>query len=394
MTAKRRTHLSFVEIALIALIAVGGAFALHHGQKSAVLSADPDPAPVSLTGRTVDSPAWDRESLYRDLYDSLSAGGREVSFPYDCSDEIFDVFRQVLADHPELFWLSGSGSLLKKTSGLAVTVDFRPEILIEDGEIETRAAELEARAGEILARCAAGETLWDRLLLLHDILVDETDYDSAAAEALGGDRQADDFLNQSTSAYGCLVNRRAVCSGYAAAFQLLAERLGSECRRVQGTELMGGAPHEWNVLRPEGTSGDWYQTDITWDDPLFSGEPLEGYRSYDYFCVTTEEILRTHTIDDPESVPLCTADEYNYYVRLGCVLDSYDFDALSSVVADQIENDCIYLKFPDEAAGEDAVSRLLKGQEIFDVPAVRELDVKTARGTSSDTGTVCIWLVR
>ena len=392
MTDKRRTHLSFGEILVIALIAVGGAFALHTRRQPAFLTSDPDSA--ALAGREIETPVWDRDSLYRDLYGSLSAGEREVSFPYDCSDELFDVFRQVLADHPELFWLSGSGSLLKKTSGLSVTVDFRPEILIGGEEIETRSAELEARAEEILSRCSEGETLWDRLLLLHNILVDETDYDSEAAERLGGDEQTDDVLNQSTSAYGCLVNRRAVCSGYAAAFQLLSERLGAECRRVQGTELKGGAPHEWNVVRPEGFSGDWYQTDITWDDPLFSGEPLEGYRSYDYFCVTTEEILRTHIIDDPDAVPLCTADAYNYYVKLGCVLDSYDFDAVSTVVAGQIDNDCIYLKFPDEAAGEEAVDRLLKGQEIFDIPAVRNLDVKTARGTSSDTGTVCVWLVR
>ena len=75
------------------------------------------------------------------------------------------------------------------------------------------------------------------------------------------------------------------------------------------------------------------------------------------------------------------------------MLDAYDFDAVSAVVSRQIGNDCIYLKFPDEAAGEEALERLLKGQEIFDIPAVNERDMKTARGTSSDTGTVCVWLM-
>ena len=384
MTVKRRTHPSFAEILLIALLALAGAKALHvlYGPDAAPRSAETDSAAAAVE--------WDRDSLGRELYDSLSAGEREISFPYDCSDVLFDVFRQVLADHPELFWLSGSGSLVKKTSGLSVTVDFKPEILADDDEIRSRSKALEERAEEILSLCSAEETLWDRLRLLHDILVDETDYDGEAAEELSLEKTGDDRLNQSTSAYGCLVNRRAVCSGYAAAFQLLAERLGAECRRVQGTELKNGAPHEWNAVYLE---GDWYQTDVTWDDPVFAEEPLEGYRSYDYFCVTTEVILQNHVIAEPASVPLCTADACNYYVRTGCVIGEYDFETVSRIVEEQCGNDCVFLKFPDEAAAEDALDRLLKGQEIFDVPAVRELGVKSARGIASEVGTVCLWLI-
>lgn len=371
---------------VIALLSFAGAFALHTWAGS-------DALPSAQTVRTEPEspPPADRDALAEGLYEALAAGEREIRFSYDCSDVLFDVFREILAEHPELFWLTGSGSLVKKTAGQNVTVDFIPEIPIGDDEIASRTTALNERIGEILLRCEAGETLWDRLLLLHDILVDETEYDAAAAELLSLGTAEDDELHQSASAYGCLVNRRAVCSGYAAAFQLMAVRLGAECRRVKGIELRDGAPHEWNLLNLDGA---WYHVDVTWDDPVFAGDALDGYRSYDYFCVTTDEILENHALDDPDSCPSCTAAEANYYARLGCVLDFYDFDEVSRVVEEQAGNECVYLKFPDEETAEDALARLLKGQEVFDIPAVCDLEVKTVRGAASETGSVCLWLFR
>jgi hypothetical protein len=334
----------------------------------------------------------DEETLYRDLYEGLCARKKTIAFDCDCSETVFDVFSRILADHPELFWFSGSASLTVKTSGTSVLLEFTPEVFITEQEIEIRSEKLEERAGEILSRCEKETELYERLLRLHDILVDETDYDSETARAvLGADPESNDGINQSSSAYGCLVNRQAICSGYAAAFQLLAGRLGAECRRVDGSEERSGAPHEWNLLCLD---GEWYHVDVTWDDPVFSGEAADGYRTYDFFCVTTEEILRNHTVDDEEKLPDCTATEYSYYRRLGAVLDGYDADLIAEIIASQIHNDRIFLKFPDAETAEDAFARLLTDQEIFSVPAVAELGVRTVRGTVSDMGTVCLWITQ
>lgn len=386
MKDKRRSGLSFPEILVIIALAVIGTVFLHHRFGSIGLSAGSREGVTS--GENHAAAVWDRDSLYAELHKALAGLEEEIVFPYDCSDVLFDVYKEVLADHPELFWLSGGGTFVKKTSGEDVTVEFRPEILIEKEEILTRRTAMEERAGEILARCSSGETLWDRLLLLHDILVDETDYDEAAAEAMTEDFAGNDLLGQSTSAYGTLVNRRAVCSGYAAAFQLIAGRMGAECRRVQGTELKTGAPHEWNVVLLE---GDWVQVDVTWDDPVFAGETPDRYRSYDYFCVTTEEILLNHVPDDPASVPSCTSRKWSYYVKKGCTLDAYDPDAIARIIAEQAEGDCVFLKFPTEGDAEDALARLLNGQEVFEIPAVEERGVKSVGGASSEMGTVCLW---
>ena len=386
MKDRRRNGLSFVEILVIIALAVVGTLLLHHRFGSLGFSAWHSDG--AAAGESRQAEAWDRDSLYQALHGALEAVEEEIVFPYDCSDMLFGVYKEVLADHPELFWLSGGGTFVKKTAGTYVTVEFRPEILIDREEILTRRAAVEERAGEILARCAEGETLWDRLLLLHDILVDETDYDEAAAEAMTEDYTGSDMLSQSTSAYGALVNRRAVCSGYAAAFQLIAGRMGAECRRVQGTELKTGAPHEWNVVLLD---GDWVQVDVTWDDPVFAGETPDRYRSYDYFCITTEEILLNHVPDDPAAMPDCASGRWSYYARAGCTLDAYDPDVVARIIAAQAGCDCVFLKFPSEEDAEDALARLLNGQEVFEIPALEERGVKSAGGAASEMGTVCLW---
>ncbi|MBQ3955405.1 MAG: hypothetical protein II680_05910 [Clostridia bacterium] len=298
MTDRNRHRVSLAEVIVIALLSILGAKALQIWTPSFLAKDAP-----SVSGPAAEpesAPVPGEEEIYRTLYEALAAGEREIVFDFDCADGIFGIYQKVLADHPELFWLPGGGSMTKKTSGYETTVFFAPDCPLSDGEILSRSAEMEERAREILARCAEGETLWDRLLILHDILADECDYDTETAALLLADsRIADDAVMQSSSAYGCLCSRKAVCSGYAAAFQLLASRLGAECRRVQGTELSAGAPHEWNIVR---IGEDYVHVDVTWDDPIFTGGS-EGGRSYDYFCITTGRSKRPTGSRSPNPFP-------------------------------------------------------------------------------------------
>ncbi len=389
MTDRNRHRVTLAEVIVIALLSILGAKALQIWTPSFLAKDAPSVSGPAAEPETTPVPG--EEEIYRTLYEALAAGEREIVFDFDCADGIFGIYQKVLADHPELFWLPGGGSMTKKTSGYETTVFFAPDCPLSDGEILSRSAEMEERAREILARCAEGETLWDRLLILHDILADECDYDTETAALLLADsRNADDAVMQSSSAYGCLCSRKAVCSGYAAAFQLLASRLGAECRRVQGTELSAGAPHEWNIVR---FGEDYVHVDVTWDDPIFTGGS-EGGRSYDYFCITTAEIEKTHRIAEPESLPPCVSEVYGYYRRFGYELEEYGFGEVSDLVARQLEDGAerIYLKFPDAETAQKALDDLLGEKTLFSVPAVKELGFHSAGGSASELGTVCLWL--
>ena len=66
------------------------------------------------------------------------------------------------------------------------------------------------------------------------------------------------------SAYACLVNRRAVCSGYSRAMQLLLAASGIECYYVTGSANNADyINHAWNIFRIDGV---YYQCDVTWAD--------------------------------------------------------------------------------------------------------------------------------
>ena len=65
----------------------------------------------------------------------------------------------------------------------------------------------------------------------------------------------------SYSAEGVLVNRTAVCQGYALAFQMFMEVLDIPCETITSYQLN----HAWNRVMLD---GEWYMVDVTWDDPV------------------------------------------------------------------------------------------------------------------------------
>ncbi len=87
----------------------------------------------------------------------------------------------------------------------------------------------------------------DKALIIHDRLVAWVQYGSMAGMEYSMD--------------GALINRVAVCAGYAAAYRYLMNLAGVYCYTVTSHKLN----HAWNVVRID---GEYYHVDTTWDDPL------------------------------------------------------------------------------------------------------------------------------
>ncbi len=66
----------------------------------------------------------------------------------------------------------------------------------------------------------------------------------------------------SPNPYGALVNRKAICVGFATTVQLLMDMAGVECVTVVGAAFRSTEDHAWNMVR---LNGDWYCVDATWD---------------------------------------------------------------------------------------------------------------------------------
>lgn len=128
-------------------------------------------------------------------------------------------------------------------------------------------------------------------------LVNNVDYDWSHQDALAEtDRRA-------YGPYGGLVDRTAVCLGYAVSFQLLMDMSGVECITVVGAGFNSTGDHAWNMVKLD---GEWYCVDATWD--ANAREQRQEEQAWRYFNLTSDEMARNHQWDYANT-PEATAED-------------------------------------------------------------------------------------
>lgn len=152
--------------------------------------------------------------------------------------------------------------------------------------------QFDAAAQKIIDKALEQDDLFDRVLVLHDSIIDMTDYKS----------KGNSYISE---ADGPLLNGVALCEGYSKAFMYLCQSIGIECICVAG---YAGENHMWNMLKLD---GEWYNMDVTWDDPV------GGSKSYQYFCLPTSKIKSDHSFNNFFPVPSATATKYGYSEVMG-----------------------------------------------------------------------------
>jgi len=126
-----------------------------------------------------------------------------------------------------------------------------------------------AKVDEIVAEIITpGMTDLEIQLAINNFLIEHATYDFTALE--NAEQNNFMFVDQefydSFTAYGILINGVGVCSGYADAFTLIADRSGLQSVFVTGY-LNGNLPHAWNRVYID---GEWLTLDVTNNDnPYF-----------------------------------------------------------------------------------------------------------------------------
>lgn len=177
--------------------------------------------------------------------------------------ELETAYEYYLYDHTENFYISGINMRYTEIGGVYTYVlTFRYLYNGDRARISSMRAAMGAKALAMLAQAQKKSGALARERALHDLLVESCSYDSAAAES-GKTLPA-------YSAYGALVNGRAVCQGYAQALKLLLSSAGIPSLYVSGTAAndAGDGPHAWDMAQ---IGGHWYYVDATFDDPVVVG---------------------------------------------------------------------------------------------------------------------------
>lgn len=304
----------------------------------------------------------DEQYLYDQLVTGIDAMNPEIADLYPDKERIFAVSKAIHRDYPEFFWFDGAGEVeTSLVGGVPVSAVYRPKYTMDSAARASCQQQIDQWTADCFANLYADATDYDKVLTIYRYIIDHTDY---------GKTDGNSIVNVMVNGYG-------MCGCYAMTTQYLLNRAGVNCTYVNG--WAHGESHAWNLIWLDETPC-WLDT--TWGDPVFEGgNPGDG-PCYDYFCITTADLLRTHTIDDTLPLPDCLCEDYNYYRRSGQYFDAYAWDGLVNAVERAVAagERQVALRFSDGVYPAAKSSLFTEGQ-LFDL--YRQVDKEMGTDFSS-----------
>lgn len=255
-----------------------------------------------------------QKKLYGLMYEGIKKHSKtiDVSSSKASVSDLEPTFRALEGDNPQFFWINGylDYSYFGKT-----LQEVMPGYSRTKSESEKIQKKLDKEVNKVLKKALKYDNLFDRVLYLHDYIIDSTKYTATGKAYI---REVD----------GPVLNGVALCEGYSKAFAYLCQSVGIENICIIGT---ASDLHMWNMVKLD---GKWYHVDPTFDDPV-SEKPV---LSHDYFCITDKEILKDHKIDNFFPVPKATATKYNYFNAKGIKVYDNAGDAFSKLAETAAKN--------------------------------------------------------
>ena len=257
-----------------------------------------------------------QQAIYLELRDGVANGYVEIQLDTDDAEEVHEIYRLILFDHPEFFWVTGNASatVSRWSDGSSHTI-FEPEYGHTGAAKETMQFEIEKTVEAFLANIEPGLTEYELVRAVYEYIIITTSYNLTSSD------------NQNI--YSVFVNRESVCAGFSKAAQLLLTRLGIFATYVVGVAYVPGissepVPHAWNLIR---VYGEYYYLDVTWGSPVFQeGSGLANRIDvlYDYLLVNEEKLFRTHTLAEGIIMPSVTSLQHNFFVLNDMFYETHD----------------------------------------------------------------------
>ena len=273
------------------------------------------------------------------------------------NSELDSVYEAILYDHPQFFFLKNTCN----TRSNGAKTFFYPEYTMDKSEYDEKLAALEKAENEIISQITTDDE-FETELFLHDTLLKNCTY-------------SDEISYVTSSPYGCLIERRASCEGYAKAMCRLLEKCGLECilavGEVQKNEDVSNVGHMWDIVK---INGKYYHLDPTWDDNNNDNSRL----SYIYFNDNDDLLRKTHTIPD-RFLGLCNSTDDNYFVKTSALFSTYDesvknkisalivkgADSGSPIAPFMFENESDYKKAQKDLFDNEQIYRLLQRADMI-----------------------------
>lgn len=203
-----------------------------------------------------------------DAEDIIQNGFLNMSQSIDISEcgltagELSFVLNRILKRNPYMFYVGGSFSFSKYTSGHIITIT--PSYTMDKAQRAEADEFIYKEIEKILFYMPWGLDDFGKALYFHDYICTHFEYDDSLA---------------SGNIYSMLKDKKGTCQGYAYLYSALLSAAGVENDFAYSDKIM----HIWNLVKID---GEWYHVDITWNDT----EKVFGYASHKNFLCSDQEI--------------------------------------------------------------------------------------------------------
>ena len=213
-------------------------------------------------------------------------------------DELSKLFADATKDTPYLFYVSNNLAYSYRTGGCVVAI--KPKYTMEIGEAEAAVEYCRSEVGKIVDLIKHCESDLERLVRAHDLICANFAYDTSL---------------ESNNIFSFFKTRRGTCQGYTWTYMAVLRELGIECRYVASDSIA----HIWLAVKID---GEWYHSDVTWDDPpsaedsgkqsrahlLFSDDKADADGYADRYCAVEIRCeSKLYDANDLSSdIPFCT----------------------------------------------------------------------------------------
>ena len=262
--------------------------------------------PLLYGDNTVDGKYYDAETAGKMIRDDLVARDTtisvNVSFPYnadtieqDMQALVLDIMASAMehtgnpVEGDYLLWQYTGfnvdyGNFTMSGENVGATATFTMTYHADAAQ----EAAVDSAVAQLLSQLnVSGKDSYTKLKAIYDYITANITYDY--------DNLQNNSYKLKHTAYAALINKTAVCQGYAVLLYRLALELGVDCRMIPGNS--DGQGHVWNIAKLD---GKYYNLASTWD----AGLPI-----YQCFLVGSDNFDNHDRWDTPGQMP--SKDNYN-----------------------------------------------------------------------------------
>ena len=231
-------------------------------------------------------------------------------------------------------WHVGANCSSNPNGGFDMNITYTVSYL-SDAAQEEKVAQIEKEVFQTLK--ISGKSDYQKVKAIYDYICSNVSYDYTNLN--------DDTYIQKYTAYAALIDKTAVCQGYASLLYRMVLDAGVDARVISGD---AGGPHAWNIVR---LKDKYYNLDSTWD---------AGRENYSYF-LKSMKAFSDHERDEDyssseftEAYPMAESD--------------YPVNHVHNVVTDEAVEPTCTIEGKTEGSHCSVCNEVLKLQEI--IPAL------------------------